>query len=273
MFADSLSLSSCRLRAQAIPLLVGAWLTLSPLALAQDVPHTEDSLLRMIYVDGGWIMYVLTAMSFITLFLSLYFLMSLRTKVLLPPAFIRDAEDMALKADGEGLYRVCQEHSAAGSQVVGAAARAMHENPDADYPLVRDLVESEGNRQSAALWDRVQYLMDIAVISPMLGLLGTVLGMIQAFIGLKDSLSTVRPVALADGVSKALITTAGGLVVGITAMLLYAFFRGRVTRVVTQMESQCSLIVERFMVRRVKRSGQPAAPPPVASTPTRPAGT
>ena len=69
--------------------------------------------------------------------------------------------------------------------------------------------------------------MDVGVLAPMLGLFGTVVGILSAFGHIAQQASPMRTMLLAGGVSQALVSTASGLIVGITAMAFYAYFRGR----------------------------------------------
>jgi biopolymer transport protein ExbB len=217
-------------------------------AIAQEsakmIPVTQ------VIKDGGWTMVALGVLSLLATFMVVYFLLTLRLNVILPHEFAVEAEEIADRGDMEALYLACQRNHSAGATIIGSAARVLRENPEIGYMVIRDVIEDEGSRQSNALWQRIQYLMDVAIIAPMVGLLGTVLGMIQAFIGLQSDFGAVKPIALANGVSKALATTAGGLIVGIISMLLYSYFRGHVTLLVTTLEERCSLILQRFIFKR-----------------------
>ncbi len=217
-------------------------------ALGQEptstVPFTK------VLTDGGWPMGVLGLLSLFGTFMVIYFFFTLRLNVLMPKAFRQAAESIAEIRDVEALYQACRDDKSSGASIIGSAARLMMENPNAEYIAVRDVIEDEGSRQSNALWQKIQYLMDIAVAAPMVGLLGTVLGMIQAFVGLQEDFGTVKPIALASGVSQALVTTAGGLIIGIAAMLFYSYFRGHVNRLVTRLEEECNTILHRFIFNR-----------------------
>jgi biopolymer transport protein ExbB len=81
----------------------------------------------------------------------------------------------------------------------------------------------------------------------MIGLLGTVLGMREAFAGLQVDIGSSNPVHLADGVAKAMITTAAGLILGITAMVVHSYFRGRVHDLVSGLENRCSRVLRIFV--------------------------
>jgi biopolymer transport protein ExbB len=106
-----------------------------------------------------------------------------------------------------------------------------------DPGLLREIVEGEGGRQATIIQNQTQYLLDIAVIAPMVGLLGTVMGMLKAFNAVALDLAKAKPMLLAGGVSQALITTVAGLIVAIPAMMAYAYFRGRTSRIVSDLES------------------------------------
>jgi biopolymer transport protein ExbB len=88
----------------------------------------------------------------------------------------------------------------------------------------------------------------------MLGLLGTVFGMVHSFAGVQDGVPfSNKASALAAGVAEALYTTAGGLLVAIVTMAIYAFYRGHVNRQVSGMEAACNRIVRRYTLRRQAR--------------------
>ena len=115
------------------------------------------------------------------------------------------------------------------------------------YSYLCDAVEDEGVRQAGLLWQRLQYLMDIAVIAPMVGLLGTVWGMMVSFSGLESGVSFVNKAdALANGVAQAMYTTFGGLIVGIFAMSMYDFMRGRLSKLISGMEGACDSVLRRL---------------------------
>ena len=113
----------------------------------------------------------------------------------------------------------------------------MIKNPSADFQQVREIAETEGTRVASSLNNRVIYLADIGMIAPMLGLLGTVFGIIKSFGALGADLGTARYALLSSGVSQALVNTAAGLAIGIPAMIFYAFFRGKAQKLISELES------------------------------------
>ena len=98
---------------------------------------------------------------------------------------------------------------------------------------------AEGGRIAARAYAAVDWLADIAAIAPLVGLLGTVLGMFQAFGGIASDVSAgAKPVVLAQGVSQAIVTTIFGLVVAIPSLVLYAFFRRRAQKRIAELEAE-----------------------------------
>ena len=96
---------------------------------------------------------------------------------------------------------------------------------------------AEGSRIASQLFASVDWLADIAAIAPLVGLLGTVLGMFSAFGGIaSDVAANAKPVVLAQGVSQAIVTTIFGLVVAIPSLAAYAFFRRRTAKRIAELE-------------------------------------
>jgi biopolymer transport protein ExbB len=113
-----------------------------------------------------------------------------------------------------------------------------------DRYVIVEAMQSEGARLAASLAQRVGYLSNIATLSPMLGILGTVLGMIRAFNSIVLEPGMAKPIVLAAGVSMALVTTAAGLIVAIPVIGFYFYFRGRVQTTIAAVESASAEFVE-----------------------------
>ena len=104
---------------------------------------------------------------------------------------------------------------------------------------------AEGGRIADAMMGSVDWLADIAAIAPLVGLLGTVLGMFQAFGGIaSDVAAGAKPVVLAQGVSQAIVTTIFGLVVAIPSLLAHAWFRRRARKRIAEIESRAESLME-----------------------------
>ena len=215
---------------------------------AETAPAEEATItLRQIFVKGGWIMYVIAGLSFLAIALTIFYLLTIRRGLLFPDAFMLDARDAAENNDIEALKDICADCSAPAARIIAASLDQVIAGQALDYSRIRDAMEDEGGRQASALWQRLQYLMDIAVISPMVGLLGTVWGMMISFGGIENSAEFAKKAeTLASGISQAMYTTFGGLIVGIFAMALYDILRGRLNKMIGEMESECGSVLKRL---------------------------
>jgi len=191
---------------------------------------------REIIETGGVIMYILGAMSVLTLAMVIYFFIVLRVGQVAPRALHRELMDKLRAGHVDEARRTCEYRPSPLSAVCLAAIDHLRDLPQAGPMMLKDVVEGEGQRQSETLQGQTQYLLDVAVVAPMVGLLGTVLGMLRAFSGIALEIDRAKPVVLAAGVSQALITTAFGLIVGIPAMAFYAYFRRRASKLVSSLE-------------------------------------
>jgi biopolymer transport protein ExbB len=217
---------------------------------AQTAPEGEAAAeaatitMGQIIADGGPLMYPILLLSVLAVCLIIFYFLTLRASLLFPKAFLQEAREAAEAGDLESLRELCQKESSAAGKVIGSALELCTDGQPLDMSLVREAMEEEGNYQAGVLWQRIQYLMDIAVVSPMVGLLGTVWGMMVSFSGLEAGVNFANKAAtLASGVSQAMFTTFGGLIVGIVAMVFYAVFRGKVNRLVNQLETSCGSVV------------------------------
>ena len=119
-----------------------------------------------------------------------------------------------------------------------AALDAVRGTAPGTKPPVAQAIETAGAHVAERMQASVDWLADLAAIAPLVGLLGTVLGMFQAFGGIANDLAAnARPVVLAQGVSQAIITTVFGLVISIPCMAFHALLRRRTARRVAGLES------------------------------------
>jgi len=180
---------------------------------------------------------VLGALSIVMLAMVIYLAVVLRKSQIVPARLRIELMEKLRGGDLDDARRLCGFRSSPLSAVLLTALEHLHSMPNTDPMLLRDVVEGEGSRQAESIQGQAQYLMDIAVVAPMIGLLGTVFGMMIAFNAVSDQVAVVRPTALIAGVNKAMITTAFGLVVGIPAMMFYAYFRNRAAKLVSTLET------------------------------------
>jgi len=196
----------------------------------------------------------LLLLSIITLALFLVYLVTLRLGAVAGSRFMSTAEALLNKGDLMGLLAISNRHS---DIVAGITARTLEflaRNPQATDAQLCEIAQTEGGREAATLNQRASWLADIATIAPMLGLLGTVFGMIRSFSVMANDVAASRPMLLAEGVAEALVATAAGLVIGIPAMIAYAFFRGKVQQMISEMEGATALLLTKIVIARGKNS-------------------
>jgi biopolymer transport protein ExbB len=206
-------------------------------------PAADTGTLWNVLVSGGIFMIPLAALLFIETLLIFIYLLTLRRGNVVTRRYLDICEALLRKRDHLGLLAVSNRHGESVARVVQSMLAFSKDNPTATLESVREIAETEGMRQVSALNHRITYLADVGAIAPMVGLLGTVSGMIHSFGALATDIATSKPMMLAQGVSEALVCTASGLVVGILAFASYAFFRGRVQRLTSDLEAAATQIL------------------------------
>lgn len=219
---------------------------------------TTTTLLKLIE-SGGWAMIPLAFLSVVTVMLVLVYLFTLRRSHIVSPHFMNTADVLLKKRDYLGLLAISSRHSEAIARVVQRTLDFAAKNPQAELRVIQEIAETEGSTQAASLQHRIIYLADIGMLSPMIGLLGTVIGIIKSF-GVLASGKTAeasRNMLLASGVSEALVATAGGLILGITAMAFYALFRGRVQSLISDLEIASTHVLSLLALNYNARKREP----------------
>jgi len=208
------------------------------LAGAEDaIVPSETNFLKIIEA-GGIMMYPLALISVVGVVLILLYLITIRRNAVVSDRFMDTAEAMIRKRDFLGLIGFCKKQNESMARVTQKTLDFFTKYPSASFGEVREVAEAEGSRQAGLLSSRITYLADIGSIAPMVGLVGTVLGMIKSFLMISGGdVQGVRQMELAGGVSEALITTAAGLMIGIPALIFYSIFRGRVQKYIAELEA------------------------------------
>ena len=188
---------------------------------------------------GGWLMLPITLASVLAVGICIERAWSLRTAQVVPPGLVErlaDASDGTFDA-GE-LAALCGQSSLGRIIAAGLAAKGRGRER---------MKEAMQEAAAGVVHDLERYLTTlgtIASISPLLGLLGTVVGMIRVFNALLAS-GAGNPAALAGGISEALVTTAAGLVVAIPALIFHRFLLRKVDELVVAMEGQAAALLDR----------------------------
>jgi len=215
-----------------------------------DLLSQNVSLLDMLS-RGGVVMVVLGLMSIVGLALVIYFFFVLRRNQVVPQLLKDDVLDKLEVGELADARAACGYKPCAFSEVTVAAIDYVRSG-EISPALLKDVIESEGGRQALIIQGQTQYLFDLAVLSPMVGLLGTVFGMIHAFNAVALDLTKAKPMLLAAGVGEALIATAAGLIVGIPAMAFYAYFRNRAARIIAELEVSSGQVMNILLSKRGK---------------------
>lgn len=227
---------------------------------APDVPLGEEELpaipsksLFAILKAGGVLMIPIGLCSFLTLVFAFERLVTLRTGRVIPRPFVKRILHQLREGqlDRDEAMRLCEENGSPVAEVFAGAIRKWG-RPSVE---VEQALLDEGERAVNGLRRYVRVFNGVATISPLLGLLGTVFGMITAFNEIASSNAMGRPELLAAGISEALITTAAGLVVAIPALAFYLYFISRVDQLIIEIDS-----LGQDLVRSISSEGMQESP-------------
>ena len=209
-------------------------------AAAADPGDLKQLTLWDMIRKGGPILAVIVVLSIASVILAIYCFLTVTPRREVPALFVKRAHSQIRAGDLRGAYQMCEDRDELIANVLRAGLK-MHGH---DRFVIQEAMESEGERGSAALWQKISYLNNIATIAPLLGLLGTVWGMIGAFTAMAMNDSEARSLVMAYNVAQAMITTAAGLMVAIPCMVIYYYLRGRVVKIVAEVEAQASEFIE-----------------------------
>ncbi|MEI8037933.1 MAG: MotA/TolQ/ExbB proton channel family protein [Verrucomicrobiota bacterium] len=213
-------------------------------AAAGAEPVSKQINFLEVLAKGGLMIFPLGLMSVVMVILIFLFLLTIRRNVIVSDRFMNAAEAMIRKRDYLGLIAYSQRRNECMARITQKTIEFLAGNPSIPFENVREAAQTEGSRQASLLTSRITYLADIGSLAPMIGLLGTVIGMIKAFIEISTGeVQGVRQMGLAQGVSEALIATACGLAVSIVALTFYSFFRGRVQKYIGELEAAATHLV------------------------------
>ena len=196
---------------------------------------------------GGPLMWVLAALSVVALAIVLYLLFAQRREALTPRTLMSDVFSKLQVGDHGEARRLCERRPCAFAALALAALDAARGAAQGQQVDVSQAVETAGALVAEQLQASVDWLADIAAIAPLVGLLGTVLGMFQAFGGIaNDIAANAKPVVLAAGVSQAIITTVFGLVISIPCLACHAFLRRRTAKRIAGLETLAVILRKAF---------------------------
>lgn len=246
-----------------ITIVVGVWL-LAGMALAQNpsppaqpaapaAPRedTPQSFLEIVHA-GGLVGYVIMFLSVVAVALAIEHVMTIRQGVLMPAGLAEKVREFSKQGQFTQAEQACKLQPSVLAFVLQAGLSEI----DGGWSAVEKAMEDAIADQSARLFRKVEYLSVIGNIAPMLGLLGTVIGMVMAFREVALTQGAARAADLAEGIYLALVTTVQGLVVAIPALSAFAFFRNRVDQMIAE-----TAYVAQHAMTPLKRARRRRAPP------------
>lgn len=209
--------------------------------------------IREMLAAGGTIGYIIMGLSFIGVALIIDHLMNIRRSVLIPPGLAEEIHRCLAERKIEEAKKYCTDHPGFLSRVLFAGL----DEVGLAYSSIEKAMEDAAMEQSARLFRRIEHLSVISTLAPMLGLMGTVWGMILAFLEFEQK-ANPQVSELAPGIYRALVTTLQGLGVAIPTMAAFAFFRNRLDELV----AEGSLLAQHVFAdyRRMLLSRRPQKP-------------
>ncbi len=205
-----------------------------------------------VFAKGGFMMWPILLCSILAVAIFIERFFNLRRSNVIHPRFILEVKEHWEKRDFAQALKVCRKHDVPISRILRAGLL----RADLGILETERAVEGAGGHEAAWLISRLRGLGVIASITPMLGLLGTVSGLIRSF-GAIASSGPGNPTMVAAGVAEALIATAAGLMVGVIALGGYHFLRGRTERLIHEMEEVSIDLIEGVLERFIseKKAG------------------
>ncbi|MDA3962200.1 MAG: MotA/TolQ/ExbB proton channel family protein [Planctomycetota bacterium] len=223
-------------------------------APAVEGPSTQSgtggrSLFEMV-IASGVVEWVLIVLSIVGVSIGIHRMLTIKRDALVPEGLVDDlhnvfAEGVTDDAVEEALGMVQDDGS-----MLGEVLAAALDKKDFGFDSMREAAEAVGVAEQNKYMTQISYLSLLAAIGPMLGLLGTVWGMIGAFMKMAANRGNVDPALLADNIGGAMITTATGLIIAIPMMFLFFFLRARVNKCVLDASVYTGEVLDYFRVPR-----------------------
>jgi len=234
----------------------------SVLLQAQAVPDSAEAAASQgssvldILLLGGWVMIPLVLLSVLTIYLFIERLITIRQASSNPETITDRVRDYVRSGDVDGAIAYCEQKDVPITRILKQGLERLG-RPISE---IQDAVQAAGKHESFELEKGTNLLASIAGIAPMLGFLGTVLGMIRAFQEIQNLQGNVNPSVLAGGIWEALVTTAAGLLIGILALFAYNFLIGRIRRLTNDMERSATDFID--LLQEPVTPGQRSESPP-----------
>ena len=221
-------------------------------AAVEAVPVQEELSFSLISMaaKGGWLMLVLLALSIVAIYIFGKKWWAIRQAGKIDKNFIKDVDNYLLEGKVRSARALCKRSDTPVARMIEKGIERI------DKPLsdIRIAVENVANVEVAKLEKGLPILATIAGGAPMIGFLGTVMGMVQAFFNMAQAGNNIDITLLSGGIYTAMITTVGGLIVGILAYFGYNFLTAQVTSLVAKMEASSIEFLDAAQARKESRN-------------------
>ena len=202
-----------------------------------DVPWTQD--LITLWNDGGWMMWPIGASAVIGLIVIVWKLFELSTKGARTRKFLGQIDQLIAHRKLDEALRLSRDSNTPAGRILAAGLERHAEGTE----RVMKAIENVGLIEMAQLESGLVWLATVSNVAPLMGFLGTVIGMIQAFQAI-EAAGEVEATLVAGGIKVALITTAAGLVIAIPVNIMHNYFVTRIDRLVLDMEESAQKMVD-----------------------------
>ncbi len=215
------------------------------LPVSASAAELETKSLLDLYREGGPVMHIIALCSVATLALAAYCAIMYRRAKMMPAHVVAHLSELVSRRNLASAYEYCQANPGPFTHALASAlTKANYERDMFNKTAMENAIADDCFRSETKMMVVVNYLNTFAVLAPMIGLLGTVSGMITSFGAL--TAGKAEAADLAKGIGEALVATGGGLLLAIPAMFLYFFFRGQVSANMADVHKALSHVLDLF---------------------------
>jgi biopolymer transport protein ExbB len=201
--------------------------------VTNPTPATDEALSVLdLAIKGGWMMIPIVACSFVAIYIFVERILTINKANQSPEQFMGRIKEMVQRGDINGAKMLCSQFDSPISRMIEKGVARI----GSPLKTIEASIENVAKLELFKLEKNLSILATVSGAAPMMGFLGTVIGMVSAFIAIAQEEGSVSPKLLSNGIYTAMITTVAGLVVGILAYLSYNYLVTRVSKVVHKME-------------------------------------
>jgi len=225
----------------AVILCFGASIASAEEVSKKDTKAVHNKSLLEALVQGGWVMFPIGIMSVLTVYLSTDGFRNTSIRKTSPAAYEEEVKRLFQQGDYVGAYTFCRDNKSPLTNVLRVGISLLGDGKT----MVEEGMISEMHKESAAMGTQINYLSVIGVVTPMMGLLGTVTGMIKAFSTLGAS-GIGDPSSLSGAIGEVLVATASGLIIAIPAFGMFYYLRSRSTTAMHHIQDIINLLFRKM---------------------------